>query len=68
MAWTQDDLDRIDVAIASGKQEVRFGDRSVKYFTLDELLKIRSEVAGAISGASGRPVIRQVRFATRSGF
>ena len=42
MAWTQSDLDAIDKAIASGEVTVHFGDRSVTYRSLDELLKIRA--------------------------
>ena len=42
MAWTQNDLDAIERAIANGTTEVQFGDRTVKYRSLNQLQQIRS--------------------------
>ena len=39
MAWTQQQLDAIEGAIASGELTVRFGDRTVTYRSMDELLQ-----------------------------
>lgn len=44
MSWTQDDLDRIDEALATGATTVRHGDKTVTYRTVDELLKVRERV------------------------
>ena len=41
-AFTQADLDALEVAIASGQMEVRIGDRKVVYRTLEEMLRIRT--------------------------
>lgn len=41
MAYTQDDLTRLDKAIAEGSLEVSYGDKRVKYRSLDEMLRIR---------------------------
>lgn len=41
MAFSQDDLDKIEQAIASGALEVRYKDKSVKYNSLSDLLKAR---------------------------
>lgn len=54
MALTQTDLDALDVAIASSELEVRLEGRSVKYRSMDELLKARQHVAGLISTRSQR--------------
>jgi hypothetical protein len=41
MAWTQDDLDAIERAIASGTTRVRYKDREVQYASLEDLMRIR---------------------------
>ena len=39
MAITQQDIDKIDRAIAKGESVVRFADRTVEYRSVDELIK-----------------------------
>ena len=58
MAWTQLQLDAIEAAIASGELTVRFGDRTVTYRSMDELLRARAVVNDAVSAASGTTVDR----------
>ena len=41
MAWTNQDLEEIERAIATGELTVRFGDRLVTYRSMDELLAAR---------------------------
>ncbi len=41
MAWTQTQLDALDVAIVSGSLRVRYSDREVMYRSLDEMIRIR---------------------------
>jgi hypothetical protein len=56
MAWTQDDVDEIKKAIASGAEEVQFSDRRIKFRSKDEMLELlklmQDEVAGANSSSS----------------
>lgn len=59
MALNQDDLDRLDRAIASQQLEVQFGDRRVRYRTMDELLAARQHVASQIAAA--KPCARATR-------
>lgn len=40
--WTQADLDALNASIASGHTEVRYGDRTVKYRSLDEMVRIKA--------------------------
>jgi pyruvate/2-oxoglutarate dehydrogenase complex dihydrolipoamide acyltransferase (E2) component len=57
MSWTQTDLDALDRAIASGVKVVRYDGppaRSVEYHSLDEMMRLRSEVAREASGQSAR--------------
>lgn len=42
MAITQQDIDRLDAAIARGERVVRFADRSVEYRSVDELIKAKN--------------------------
>jgi len=41
MAFTQDQLNKLDEAIADGALEVKYRDRTVTYRSLSEMLKIR---------------------------
>lgn len=42
--YTQDDLDRIEKAIATGVLTVQIGDRSVTYRSIDELIKAKNDI------------------------
>jgi len=54
MAWTQADLDALDAAMKGGELTVRYGDRSITYRDLDEMLRLRAlmkqEVAEETTG------------------
>lgn len=61
MAVTQDDLDKLDAAIASGAKKVKYRDREVEYQSTDEMLKARTWMStqlAATSGGSGERVQR----------
>ena len=55
MAWTQDDLDKLDAAIAGGSalQSIQFADQTFTFRTLDEMLKLRAVMTASLSTASG---------------
>ena len=54
MAFTQDQLDAIDLAIAGGTLRVRIGEKDITYRSMDELLKARAVIANGVDGASRR--------------
>lgn len=55
MAFTTDDLDAIDRAIATGTREVSFEDgRRVQYNSLDELLRARDYISNKLGISAGR--------------
>ncbi|MDP9533974.1 hypothetical protein BS643_12710 [Pseudomonas protegens] len=60
MSFTQKHLDAIEAAIARGEKTVRYGDRTVEYRTVDELLRAREEIRGSLAAAAG-PRSRVVR-------
>lgn len=68
MAYTQADLDALDRAIAGSQLEVQYGDRRVRYRSMDELLSARQHVAQQLVAASnGRRSHRRFVFATMRG-
>ncbi len=58
MAWTQSQLDAIEAAIASGELTVRFGDRTVTYRSMDELLQARAVIKESIDAGAGKAADR----------
>jgi hypothetical protein len=56
MAWTQADLDKLDAAIAAGgtMQSMSFaGGDSFTFRGVDEMLKLRAVIQGALNAAAG---------------
>jgi hypothetical protein len=55
MTWSLEDLAALERAIASGARRVRYADREVEYRTLDEMLRVRAEIRGALAPPRRRP-------------
>lgn len=53
MAWTQSDLDSLELAMKKGVLSVRFGDRMVQYNSLAEMLKLRGAMKEEIADSAG---------------
>lgn len=54
-SFTEEDLQRIDRAIAQGVRTVTFSDgRKVEYSTFEELVARRNFIAGALEQSAGR--------------
>lgn len=45
MSYTQDDLNKINRAIAGAELEVSYADKRIKFRSMDELIKARDEIA-----------------------
>lgn len=70
MAYSQTDLDNLDVAIASGELIVQVEGRRVEYRSLDQLLRARAHVASQMavtSAGSDRRGLYRFRFTTSRG-
>lgn len=70
MALSQADLDSLDTAIAAGQLEVQFGERRIRYRSVEELLAARSHVAQVVAANSApepRSANRRFVFATSRG-
>jgi len=53
MSYSQDDLDKIKSAIASGRLTVRSGDDMVTYQSISEMIKVKDMIEAELSAASG---------------
>ena len=62
MAFTQDDVVRIERALAKGEHIVRFADRTVEYRSLDELSRALSVLHAAENAAARRPNVTFASF------
>lgn len=62
MAFTANDLQALEAALAKGERRVTFGDKTVEYRSIDELMAATREVKRALAGTA--PVKRQIRFNT----
>ena len=72
MAYTQEQLDALEAALAKGEKRVSFGDKSVEYRTVEELrLAIRVIEKGLAEQATATGLIapspRQIRITTNKG-
>lgn len=58
MAFTQEQLDALEAAIASGTLEVRVGDKVVRYQTTADMIRardlMRDQIIGQSSGGGDR--------------
>ncbi|ABB56764.1 phage head-tail joining protein [Synechococcus elongatus] len=58
MAFTQEDLQALEAAIASGCDEVAYGDKRVRYKTLSQMLQARDLMRKELLG-KGRTTTRR---------
>jgi hypothetical protein len=66
MAWTTDDVAKLEKAIAAGKTRVTFGDRTVQWADLDAMRRARREMLDEIAASSGTQRPRVIRL-TQTG-
>jgi hypothetical protein len=53
MAWSQEQIDILKAAIASGVLKVKYADREVTYHSLTEMRSLLSEMQGSVAAAAG---------------
>ncbi|MDR0770821.1 MAG: hypothetical protein LBE75_06435 [Burkholderiales bacterium] len=53
MKFTQDDLTRINRAIATGERVVQFSDKRIEYRSIDELIRVRNQIAEELAAGKG---------------
>lgn len=67
MPFTQSDIDKLKMAIATGALRVRFVDREVTYRSLEEMRNTLTMMQAELAEVEGRPRTRQTRFITGKG-
>ena len=65
MAYTQDQLTALEIALARGEHRVTFADKTVEYRSLDDLKAAIREVKRGLSITNST---RQIRITTDKGF
>lgn len=53
MAWTQTEYETLKAAVASGTQEVRYSDKSIRYHSLAEMRSLLAQMEAEMVAASG---------------
>ncbi|AWB32370.1 phage head-tail joining protein [Orrella marina] len=61
MAYTQKDLDAIEKAIAGSELEVQYGDKRIRFRSMDELERARDRIKLELNRAAGRRPKKIVR-------
>ena len=54
MNYTEQDLATLRKAIASGLQEVRYGDKTVRYQSVADMLRAEQQILSNLSAQAGR--------------
>lgn len=73
MAYTQEQLDALEAALARGEKRVTFADKTVEYRSVDELLAAIREIKRELDRQAADTGLwpkapRQVRVTTNKGF
>lgn len=55
MAFTQQDLDSVNRAIATGELEVKYDGKEVKFRSMDDLIKARDLIRDDLAAQAGQP-------------
>lgn len=68
MPYTDQQLQALKDALATGARRVRFGDREIEYRTVEELKAAIAAAETELAKTSGTPTTRQIRISTQKGF
>jgi len=66
--YTEQQLQTLRDALATGVRRVRFGDREIEYRTVDELKQAIAVAEADVAKSSGAGPVRQLRVQTEKGF
>ena len=68
MSYTTTQLDALKKALATGERRVSFGDKTVEYRSVEELLEAIRTVEAELARSAGSTPKRQIRVTTSKGF
>lgn len=66
--YTEEQLQALRDALATGVRRVRFGDREVEYRSVEELKAAIAAAEADVAKNGDTPVVRQVQIWTQKGF
>jgi hypothetical protein len=66
--YTEQQLQALRDALASGVRRVRFADRELEFRSVEELQAAIAAAAADVARANGTPPVRQIRVSTQKGF
>lgn len=65
MAWTAEQISKLEAAIATGALTVRYADRLVTYRSLDEMQRLLQDMRDEVNGTVR---VRRIRVDSTKGF
>lgn len=65
MSYTQDDLTRLEQAMAKGASQVRVGDEQITFRSLTEMRQLRAEMQRALAGSAAPSATTYPQFVRR---
>jgi len=68
MAYTEQQIQALKDALATGARRVRFGDREIEYRSIDEQKAAIATAEAELARETGKPLARQIRVWTQKGF
>ncbi len=68
MSYSTEQLEALRRALVTGERRVSFGDKTVEYRSVEELLAAMRTVEAELARAAGSRPTRQVRITTSKGF
>lgn len=68
MAFSSNDLAALDAAIRSGTKRVTYGDRTVEYHSMNEMLQLRDRMRAEIDASARGPAPAFGQFVRGSGW
>ncbi len=68
MPYTEQQLQALRDALASGVRKVRFADREMEFRDVTELKQAIATAEAELAKSAGTPIVRQIRVSTGKGF
>ncbi len=68
MPYTEQQLQALRDALASGVRKVRFADREMEFRDVAELKQAIATAEAELAKSAGTPIVRQIRVSTGKGF
>ena len=68
MPYTEEQLQALRDALASGVVRVKYEGREITYRSLDEIRQVLAQAEAEVARNNGTPPVRQIRISTQKGF